>query len=193
VLGGVVVRLGDRLLGRVNRWLARAGVPPLLLNGLEFLSAIGCGACLAQRRLAPAIALLAVHGVCDYLDGGLQRAAPVAHAPSVSAPFLHAVGDKLSDLFLYLALGWGGWVAWWLAVAAAFASVAATAVGWWGESRRQLKRDACLFDRSDRIVVLLVLAPCARFAPAALAAVLMSLVDLAQRWRWLRAPRAAGG
>ena len=190
MLGSIIVQTGDGLLGSVNRRLASYGVPPGLMNGLEFASAVACGVCLAQRMVPAALLLLLIHGLFDYLDGGLRRAAVHTGRRFAPAPLRHTVIDKLSDVFLYLSLAWGGWTGWWLAATASVMTVAVSVVGWWGQRRRVKQREDCLFDRSDRILVLLVLFPCSLFVPAVITTFLMNLAVLAERVRSLF--RAAG-
>ncbi len=188
MLGPILVQTGDRLLNSVNRRLVNYGVVPGWMNSLEFASAVACSVCLAQRAVPAAVMLLLIHGVFDYLDGGLRRAAVRLGREFAPAPFLHTVTDKLSDVFLYLSLAWGGWIWWWLGATASVVTVAASAVGWWGQQRRVKRREDCLFDRSDRILVLLVLFPCSLFVPAVTAAFLMNLAVLVERiWSLSRA------
>jgi phosphatidylglycerophosphate synthase len=190
VLGPTIVRTGDRLLGSVNRRLASYGVPPWWMNSLEFASAVVCGVCLAQRMVPAGVLLLVIHGMFDYLDGGLRRAAVRGGRQFAPAPFLHTVADKLSDVFLYLSLAWGGWIGWWLGAAASVVTVAVSTVGWWGQRRRGKRREDCLFDRSDRILVLLVFFPCSLFVPAVATTFLMNLAVLGERiWSFFRAHR----
>lgn len=193
MLGRSVIRVADQFLAPANRRLARAGVTPPLVNGLEFASGIACGACFAQSRVAPAVVLLVLHGFFDYLDGGLQRAAPEVGQRLARLPFMHTITDKLSDVLLFLSLALGGWVAWGLGIAASAATVAASLLGWWGQQRQRLQRETCLFDRSDRILVLLVLSPFRLFTTAVLATVIMNLAVVAQRmWSLMRSRRQVG-
>ena len=181
MLGDAVIRLGDRFLSRANRRLANAGASPHLMNGLEMLSALACGVCFAQHQIPGAVILLVVHGCFDYLDGGLRRAAPWQGKRTVLEPFLHTIADKVSDAVLFFSLAWGGLVPWWLGVTATLATVSVSLLGWWAHNRRGIAREACLFDRSDRLLVLVFLTPLSLFVPAVLATVFMNAVIFGQR------------
>jgi phosphatidylglycerophosphate synthase len=183
MLGRFVLAVGDRLLKRPNRWLARAGVTSQVMHGLELASALACAGCLAEGLILPAIALLALHGLFDYLDGGIRRAAMPPGPATIQFPYLHAVVDKISDSVLFLALAWNGSIGWGLSLAALSATFAATVLGFWGQAKWRLRREACMFDRSDRILLLLILSPFSLFMPAVLGATAMSLVVVAERVR----------
>jgi phosphatidylglycerophosphate synthase len=163
------------------------------MNSLELASAVACSVCFAQRMVPAAVLLLLIHGMFDYLDGGLRRAAVRVGREFAPAPFLHTVTDKLSDVFLYLSLAWGGWIGWWLGATASVVAVAVSVLGWWGQRRRVKRREDCLFDRSDRILVLLVLFPCSLFVPAVATTFLMNLAVLVERiWSLCRAHKIIG-
>jgi len=108
MLGGFIAKIGDRLLMPATRRLANAGVPAALMNYLELASGVACATCLAQRLIPSAVALLMVHGLFDYLDGGLRRGTVQLGKTISPVRLLHTVVDKLSDVLLFLSLAWGG-------------------------------------------------------------------------------------
>jgi len=66
-------------------------------------------------------------------------------------------------------------------VAASVATVAVSVLGLWGQRKLALRRERSLFDRSDRVIVLVVLFPFALFTEAVLATAMMNLAVLLQR------------
>ena len=186
MLGGPITRIGDRLFQPFIRLLVMWRVKPFVVNVLELATAIASGACLAAGRTGGGVAGLIVHGFFDYLDGALRRAGANRGKDGPAATLCHAAGDKASDVLLFFLMAWGGWVPWWLAAAAGAGSVVATVLGLWGHRRGIIVRRKSLFDRSDRIVVLAVLAAVSQFYLGVLASLVLSLVVIAQRalaWR----------
>jgi hypothetical protein len=182
-----VIKFGDRILERANRRLAAVGLPPLLVNGLKLGSALACGVCFAQRSVLPAVLFLLAHGYLDYLEGAVRRAAKIAARAVHPAPVLHSLFDKLSDIALFLSLGWAGWITWQLSAAASAATVTATVLGYSVGRRGALPTVTCSFDRADKLFVLLVSSPFALFKSAVIVTVTMNLIVVFERtWAGLR-------
>lgn len=179
--GGIVIKLGDRLLGQLNRTLAKAGATPTLANMLELAAAAGCSICLSKRFLGAALSLLAIHALFDYLDGGLQRTGLITHTKQHLGKFQHMLVDKLSDALLFTGAAIGKLVPFWLAIAATTATVIVSLTGLLCTYIRSLKRDDCVFDRADRILAILLLFPFSLFRLALLTSIVMNVAVTLQR------------
>jgi hypothetical protein len=107
MLGGYIVQIGDGALAPINAWLTKAGVKPFAMNVAELATAAACGICFARRQILPSILLLIIHGMFDYLDGGVHRSIQKSGKRIHSRKFAHTATDKLSDVLLFLSLGWG--------------------------------------------------------------------------------------
>ena len=160
MLGESVVRLSDAIFLPVTRALAGRKVGPAAAHALELASALASGACLALGWKWAGVGLLAAHGFFDYLDGGLRRAADDPDRDGLSAIRRHVLVDKASDMSLCMLLACGGLVPWWLAIAAGLSSVIVSAVGMRGHRTNAVRRETSLFDRSDRVLILLAACAC---------------------------------
>jgi len=187
MLGGLIVETGDRLFRPVNTALMKAEAKPFAMNVAELAAAAACGVCFARRQLLPAVSLLLIHGMFDYLDGGIRRSIQKSGENVRSTVFTHVAVDKISDMLLFLSLGWGRFVPWWLGIAACISTVAVSLCGLWGERRRGLQLSYCLFDRSDKIIVLLLLSPFSLLKLGVFASVAMNATVIAQRCRRMAA------
>jgi phosphatidylglycerophosphate synthase len=181
MLGSFIIGIGDRLLMPLNSWLMRVEAKPYAINAAELAAAAACSVCFAKKQIAPAILLLLIHGVFDYLDGGVQRIIRKSGESVHSNPFSHVATDKLSDMLLFLSLGWGRLIPWWLSLAACVATVLASICGLWGNHRQGLPISHCLFDRSDKIITILLLSPFLFFSLAVFAVLAMNATVIAQR------------
>jgi phosphatidylglycerophosphate synthase len=157
MLGKLVRKAGDRAFRPINAGLARAGVKSQWVYALALASAAASGVMFLGGRRWAGLVLLVLHGILDYLDGGLRRARGQGDQ---RARWLgmdaHAVVDKVSEVILFAGLAGGGWVGWPLAIGAGISSLAVTVVG--GSARRWAGVDPsrALFDRADRLFVLLL-------------------------------------
>lgn len=182
MLGHWVRRAGDRVFRSANIRLARAGVGSKWVYTLALASAAACGLAFAQGFRRVGLAMLVLHGFFDYLDGGLRRAraesGPRARWMGMDA---HAAVDKVSEIVLFAGLAGGKWTGWPLAVSAAGSSVVLTLVG--GGAKRWLGVDPqrVLFDRSDRLFVVLIAGALGAFDVASALVCVINGVVLLQR------------
>lgn len=190
MLGSLVCRLGDRLLGPVNRAAGRRRVGPSAVNAMELTAAGAAGVCFALQLRWPAIGLLALHGGFDYLEGGIRRAR--GSGAAAGSAWRHATVDKVSDVLLLAAMAWGGFVWWWLALPAAFSAVAVTGLGLWLRRRAPRLRARTLFDRADRLVLLLLATAAGRIPWGICLLLAMNVLTIAHRvgLLWTRARKA---
>lgn len=192
MLGNTVCCLGDKLLAPLNRAASRIGIGPLFANAMELIAAVGAAICFVLRLRWPAVALLAVHGAFDYFEGGLRRATG-GGAVSAASVWRHAIVDKVSDVVLLIAIGWGGFAGRWLAIATAASAVAVTGLGLWLYGRVPLLRERVLFDRADRVILLLWAAAAGWLSWALWLVLAMNILAFAHRLiHWARAFPAHG-
>jgi phosphatidylglycerophosphate synthase len=186
VLGSFVCWLGDRLLAPVNRAANRLGIGPLAANTMELLAGTGAAACFVLQLKWAALALLGAHGAFDYLEGGLRRASGSGGA-SASSVWRHAIVDKVSDVLLLVAIAWGGFASWWLAIAAASSALAVTGLGLWLHRKAPPLRERTFFDRADRLILLLLATAVGQIPSAIWLILAMNVFALAHRltvlWR----------
>jgi phosphatidylglycerophosphate synthase len=191
MLGGLIVGVGDRLLLPVNSLLMRMEAKPFAINAAELAAAAACSICFAKKQIWTAILLLLIHGVFDYLDGGMHRIIQESGKSIRSNSFTHVAADKLSDMLLFLSLGWGRFIPWWLSVTACTATVLASICGLWGKHCHGLQISHCIFDRSDKIIAILLLSPFSFFALGIYAVVAMNATVIVQRCWWIIANKKA--
>jgi len=157
MLGDPIRKLGDLLFRRINVRLTRADVRPEWAYVLELTMAAASATAFLNGMPWAGLTLLAFHGFFDYLDGGLRRARGQGNQrPQWLGMDAHAVVDKASEVILFAGLASRGWVDWPLGVLAAVSSLGVTIVG--GTAKKWLDVDPsrALFDRTDRLFVLLV-------------------------------------
>ena len=156
MLGNIVRNSGDRIVRSAVSALSRAGMRPASCHVCEVLSATASAAALVLHMRPLALAFFLVHGFFDYLDGALQRSDPSSATDSPAlADRNHALADKLSEVAIFVGIALGQYAAWWLAAAAAITSIAATCIGFAVQGRTGVPRSRSVFDRTDRVMVLL--------------------------------------
>lgn len=156
MLGNVVRSLGDRGTCRVVSILARTGIPPATWPLCEVLAAAASAAAFALRMLPLAVGLFIAHGFFDYLDGATRRRG-LSDPPEdgARAERIHALADKLSETMIFLGMAFGQFAPWTLAMAAMATSLAATWTGFVAVRTAGVPRSRSLFDRTDRMLLLL--------------------------------------
>jgi phosphatidylglycerophosphate synthase len=182
MLGNLARKMGDRLFGRVNARLTRAGVAPEWTYALALASALSSSLSFLRGLPWLGLTLVTLHGIFDYLDGGLRRTrGEGGPSPRVLGMDAHALVDKTSEVALFAGLAGGGWVNWPLGIAGAITSVAVTVVG--RCARRWLALDPArvLFDRTDRVLAILLAGSLGAFEIALVLVCLMNLTILLQR------------
>lgn len=187
MLGESLKRIADTpLRGAVAR-AASMGVRPEFALVSQVLCGAVSGVAFALRSSTVGLAFFLLHGLFDYLDGALRRTGRASTwLDGRAAENAHAASDKASELFLFAGLAAGGWSPWWLAALAALASVGATLAGIWLRDRRKISRRQALFDRSDRMLLLLVSLVTGAPSLGLAATVALSAVVLLQRSRQAR-------
>ena len=182
MLGHWVRRAGDRIFRHTNTRLTYAGVGSKWAYALALVSAAAGGLAFAQGSLWAGLALLVLHGFFDYLDGGLRRARG-EHGPRPRwlGMDAHAVVDKVSEVMLCAGIAGGRWTGWPLAMGAAGSSIVLTLVGGWANRWLGVDPQRALFDRSDRLFVLLASGAFGAFDVALVLVCVMNGVVLLQR------------
>ena len=156
MLGNTVRSTGDRAVAVVVSTMARSGMRPATCHLCEVLSAAASASALFLHMQATALALFVMHGFFDYLDGALRRKNPsLATGTPARAERSHALADKAAEVAVFLGIALGHYAAWWLAIAAMSASLAATWVGFVMLDAAGVPRSRTAFDRTDRMLVLL--------------------------------------
>lgn len=182
MLGHWVRRVGDWMFRRTNVQLAHAGVGSRLVYVLALASAVACGMAFAQRFLWAGLTLLVLHGFFDYLDGGLRRVrAEHCPRPRWLGMDAHAVVDKVSEVMFFAGLAVGKWAGWPLALGAASSSVVLTLVGSGAKKWLGVDPQRALFDRSDRLFVMLMAGTFGAFDVALALVCVLNGVVLLQR------------
>ena len=156
MLGNVVKNAGDRSMSAVVSLLARMGMRPATCHVCEVLSAAASATALYLHAPPLAVAFFIVHGFFDYLDGALRRKDPsLTTDDAAHAERNHALADKSSEVAIFLGIALGQYAAWWLAAAALAASIAATCTGFVMLGAAGVPRSRTVFDRTDRVLLLL--------------------------------------
>ncbi len=157
MLGSAVRNLGDRVASSVVSMLARAGMRPAGCHACELAAAVATAVALCAHVRPLALVFFVLHGFFDYLDGALRRRSPWSAIDSPGhAETTHALADKLCEVAIFSGIAIGGYAAWWVVSAAMGASVAATCTGFAVRRLAGVPRERCVFDRSDRMFVLLI-------------------------------------
>ena len=181
MLGHWIVDLGDHLLGTMNTALHRRGMRPQHANLCEFVTALAAGGLFASRHALLATGVLLVHGVCDYLDGGLTRVAIEESDDDAAEMRRHALVDKAGDILILGGITCSGLIPWSLGLAAMLSSVAITGVGLFALTRFRIPRARSAIDRSDRIMVLIGAALISALPLGCFAVLVLNLFGTAQR------------
>jgi phosphatidylglycerophosphate synthase len=181
MLGEAIKTVGDRFLPPLNRLLLKKRATPLLANVYSFFAAAGCGICFVSKSIRLALIFLIIHGYFDYLDGALKRQNNLHLRNNSNELSRHAVFDKLGDITIFSSLAWAGYVEIWLAVTTCVSTISVTLVGFFAENKGLFKRDAALFDRSDRIVIFFLFCLFGYMAYACIAVLVMSVTVIIQR------------
>lgn len=156
MLGNMVRAAGDRSISLVVLRLARAGMRPANCHACEVLAATASATALFFHLRLAAVALFLTHGFFDYLDGALRRYdSSLAADNPTHAERSHAVADKIAEIALFLGIALGQYTAWWLPIAAVLTSMVVTCVGFVMLVAVSVPRSFALFDRTDRMLVLL--------------------------------------
>lgn len=177
MLGPLIVRTGDRLFTSATSRLHRLGLRPFTANVLEVAMGILAASLFASgMRLAGLVALI-LHGGFDYLDGALARAG--AAGSSITR---HALTDKLSEAIIFTGPAFGGLIPFGLSLAVIAAAIGATWLGLHGP-KKTARREQAVFDRSDRLLSLILLGLFADLSLGAWTNLAMALAVCGQRLR----------
>jgi len=177
MLGTLIVRGGDRALAGANQRLRRLGMRPYMANACELIAAGAAAALFAWGLPDAGLAAIVVHGWFDYLDGALSRAGAAGGSMR-----RHACVDKACEALIFTGAAAGGLMSGWLVLAVVAASILGTWLGLRATARHGPARQGALFDRSDRIIVLVMVGAVLNVNLAAWAVLTMSLLVCGQRW-----------
>ncbi|MGQ9652340.1 MAG: CDP-alcohol phosphatidyltransferase family protein [Phycisphaerae bacterium] len=175
MLGPLIVRTGDRLFISATSRLRRLGLKPLAANVLEVGAGILAAGLFASGMRLAGLAALILHGGFDYLDGALARAG--AKGSSIRR---HALTDKLSEVIIFTGLAFGGLVPFWLSFAVIAAVIGTTWLGLYGW-KKGARREQAVFDRSERLMALILLGVFADLSFGAWTNLAMALAVCGQR------------
>ena len=182
MLGNLVRKIGDNLFQHTNASLVRAGAKPEWAYTLSLASAAAASIAFVSRWLWVGLILLVFHGTFDYLDGGLRRASGQGNQrPKWWRMDAHALVDKASEVILIAGLIGGKWAGWPLGIAAAMSSIVVTVVGMSAKRWFDIDPGRVLFDRTDRLLVLLLAGMMGAFNIALALVCLMNGIILFQR------------
>lgn len=175
MLGPLIVRTGDHLFIGATSRLHRLGLRPFAANVLEVAAGILAAGLFASGMRLAGVAALILHGSFDYLDGALARAG--AAGSSITR---HALTDKLSEAIIFAGLAFGGLVPFWLSLAVIVAVIGTTWLGLHGQ-KKGARREQAVFDRSDRLLALILLGAFADLSLGAWTNLVMTLAVCGQR------------
>jgi len=148
--------LGDALLQKLNLYLARLGAQTWMMNIFGIVSIVGSVYFLIKYKVIIALILLCINHVFDYMDSGIDRARRDFGKHSFRyRRIFHITTDKLSEIIFFSGLALGGYVYWKHALLAISTCLAITIVGRWVNYKRVFDLNQSLFDRADRLFVLL--------------------------------------
>lgn len=144
----------ERALRPLGMTVARLGIPPNLITMLSLAIASGCGYALYLGHLYLGVALLALAGFMDILDGAVARALGKATG---FGSVLDKVSDRYVEFALLLGLMLGGFLTWWWGVFALFGMVMASYAR--AEAHASLGGESVrggLMERQEKLILLAI-------------------------------------
>jgi phosphatidylglycerophosphate synthase len=180
--GGMIRHLGDLTLGRLCRFLAGRPLSPSAYSAIGVGWGAAAGALIWSGHHGWSLVAIFLAGLFDYLDGGVSR---LRYGPNQTgwryATAFHVLCDKTSDTVIVLGIAVAGLVGWPMALFAVISGVTLTATGRLGVYRERLELERSIFDRSDRILCLLILGLFGYWHAAVTGMCLMNTIGIAQR------------
>jgi phosphatidylglycerophosphate synthase len=162
--------------------MARSGMQPWMMNLCAVASAFASGYFFFSHNILLALLCLFFHGVFDYMDGGISRALlSLGKRTSRYGTSFHVWADKLSEVAIFSGMIAGNIVRWDLGLLAIATCLILTLFGRWVQHKGLFNLDRSLFDRTDRLVVLLLFCSLSRFQLAVIMVSVLNIVELIQR------------
>jgi hypothetical protein len=116
------------------------------------------------------------------MDGGISRALlSLGKRTSRYGTSFHVWADKLSEVAIFSGMIAGNIVRWDLGLLAIATCLILTLFGRWVQHKGLFNLDRSLFDRTDRLVVLLLFCSLGRFQLAVIMVSVLNIVELIQR------------
>jgi len=182
MIGDLVRKAGDRLFAPVNAGASWFGITKTGINLLELAAGCAVGLAFATSLAGAGWLLLLCHGFLDYLDGGTRRTG--LRSGWELRPLgidTHVAVDKISEVAMFAGMTAGSLAPFWLALAALAGSLAGTIFGQLLLRRGLSGLEHTIFDRADRIIGILAIAPLLGYSAALAASCAMSGITIFQR------------
>jgi hypothetical protein len=192
MLGNYCRSLGNYLCRDTVLRLAHLEVRSWMMNLPEVLSALACGYFFFSQNLALAMICLFLNGVFDYLDGGISRARLALGKPLQNAgTTLHILADKISEVVIFSGMIAGKYAHGYLGMLAIMTCLLLTITGLWLQHKNWFDLEDSLFDRADRLIVLLLLCSFGYFNLSLIVVSLLSITEFVHRaWVFAGAKRS---
>jgi phosphatidylglycerophosphate synthase len=182
VIGTLVKAFGDRFFSPVNTRCAKSGITKIQINLLAIATGCASGIAYAAAWAQVGWALLVVHGFLDYFDGGTRRTGVRSMQEFRFFGWdTHVVADKAGEVAIFAGLAIGGIVSPWLALLALASSLGVTIFGQILQKQEKIDLERSLFERADRILVILILGFLVNYSIALIVVCGMNAVLFVQR------------
>lgn len=182
MLGHYGRALGDYVCRGLTLRLARFGIRGWMMNLCAVACAIGSGYFFLSHKIFPALLLLFVNGIFDYMDGGISRAMlSLGKKSSRYRTVFHTLSDKLSEVAIFLGMIGGKVVRLDLGLLAIASCLILTLYGRWVQYKALFSIERSLFDRTDRFAVLLLFCSLGYFHLAVIIVSMLNIVELIHR------------
>lgn len=182
MLGNYGRALGDYVCRGLTPRLARFGMRPWMMNLCAVAAAIGSGYFFFSHHVLPALLLLFLNAVFDYMDGGILRALlSLGKTSSRYRSLFHVLADKASEIAIFSGMIAGKIIPWDLGLLAIITCLILTLFGRWVQHKGLFNLDRSLFDRTDRFAVLLLFCSLGYFRLAVIIVSILNIAELIQR------------
>ena len=182
MLGNYCRDLGDYFSQKFSLALARFGAQTWIINLCAIVCAVGSSYFFISHNLYLALFMLFLNHAFDYMDGSIDRAKKYLGINSFRyRTIFHVLSDKLSEIIIFLGMIFGGYIRWELGLIGIVTCLILTMLGRWVYRKTVFDLSQSLFDRSDRLFVILLLCLMRQYNFALILVSIMNVIGIIQR------------